>query len=384
VKLLFDCRDIFRAPRLALSLQRMWIQLVGLFIGYLGYLVFTYGAMIAAGFQFSSSWAKYGLLPCLFMVGEPFPWFSWIIFAVGVMLLLIVFLITNTAVARAAYMLIKGNNFYTWREAFAFSMRKAASIILTPISLGILIGLLILGALIIGLLGKIPVVGVLGIGAFTLLWLLAALFLVFIIVILFVSIVLVPSIIATTDEDAFEAVFQTFSITWNQPWRLVIYEVAVVILAIFSTGILAVAIKKAVWLMNALLSTFMGSDYINLANNAQAMVQGWLLSAQIFVQGIYQHFSHYVYFSHEFIAIPANELTTVTVIASYLCAFTLLFIAGWVVSYGLSIFTIGNTLIYIVLRHKKDGENLLERQDAEEEELEEDEQTEEQESVDSE
>ena len=38
----FNYRDILRAPRLALSLQKMWIQLVGLGVGYGIYLFLTY------------------------------------------------------------------------------------------------------------------------------------------------------------------------------------------------------------------------------------------------------------------------------------------------------------------------------------------------------
>ena len=39
LQLKFDWRDVLKAPRLALSLQRMWIQLVGLSVGYIVYLV---------------------------------------------------------------------------------------------------------------------------------------------------------------------------------------------------------------------------------------------------------------------------------------------------------------------------------------------------------
>ncbi len=371
ITLKFDVRDLFRAPRLALSLQRMWIQLAGMTVGYCGYLILTYLAFLSSGAGFGTTWAKYGLLPCLFAANELFPWYSWIIYAIAALVIVAAFLIANTAVARATYMQAKGNNFYSWREAYAFAFRKSASVLLTPVSLVILIGLMIVGSLVIGLLGKIPFVGELGVSLFTIFWFFAALLVCFFAVITVISFLLVPSIIATTDEDAFEAVFQSFSITWNQSWRLVIYEAVTIVFAGLAMGIFAFAVKASIVVMTKLFGAFMGADYLNLANNGQAMLQSWLLMGQNIVEGIYRPLTPKVYFARDFIMIPANELPATVVISSYLFALSLLFIAGWVVSYGLSTFTVGNMFLYLVLRKRKDGENLLERKDKEEEQEEE-------------
>jgi hypothetical protein len=363
----FDVRDVFRAPRLALSLQRMWIQLVGMSIGYIGYLIITYLSFLAGGVDFGSAWSKYGLLPCLFAAGETYPWYAWLTYALADVILLAAFLIANTAVARATYMQAKGNNFYSWREAYAFAFRKAGSVLMTPISLAVLIGLMVLGALVIGLLGKIPYVGELGISILTIFWFLAALLIFFVGIVTVISFLLVPSIIATTDEDAFEAVFQSFSITWGQAWRLFAYQIVSVALAVVSMGILAFGVKESITIMNKLLGAFMGGDYINLANNGQAMVQSWLLMGQNIVDTLYRSYAAKVYFARSFITIPASELPVTVVVSSYLFAISMLFIGGWVLSYGLSTFTVGNMLLYLILRKKKDGENLLERKDKEEE-----------------
>ncbi len=367
----FDVRDLFRAPRLALSLQRMWIQLVGMIVGFVGYLILTYLSYLSAGVGIGTTWARYGLLPCLFAANEAFPWYAWLIYAVADLVIVAAFLIANTAVARATYMQAKGNNFYSWREAYAFAFRKVTSVLLTPVSLAVLIGLMVLGSLVIGLLGRIPFVGELGVSLFTVFWFFAALLVVFFAVITVISFLLVPSIIATTDEDAFEAVFQSFSITWNQPWRLAIYEAVTIVLAVASMGIFAYAVKASVMVMNKLFGAFMGADYINLANNGQAMLQSWLLMGQNIVEGIYRTLTPRIYFARDFIMIPTSELPVTVVISSYLFALSMLFIAGWVVSYGLSTFTVGNMLLYLALRKKKDGENLLERKDKEEEQEEE-------------
>ena len=66
MKLHFDIRDIFRAPRLALSGKKIWIFIVGNIVGYVSYWILTYVAFALAGINFSQAWSDYGLYPCLF------------------------------------------------------------------------------------------------------------------------------------------------------------------------------------------------------------------------------------------------------------------------------------------------------------------------------
>jgi len=367
LKLSFNYRDLFNAPRLAFSIQRIWIQFIGMVIGFAGYLVLTYLSYFLNNYSFDVIWKKYALLPCLFATGEAFPWYSWVVYAVGVVFLVFAYLVTNTAVARAIYMTSKGNHFYSWKESFAFAFRKIWSVLLTPVSIIILIGLMILGSLIIGLLGKIPFVGEIGISLFTVFWFIGALIIFFFAIIVVVSILLVPGIIATTDEDAFEAVFQVFSVTWGQPWRLIFYQIISILLSIFSFVVFAFAVKKAIVIMNGLFINFMGPDFTNFSNNGQAIVQNWTFMLQSVIDSIFKGLSPFIYYSHNYTLIPAADLNISVIISSYLYAISLLVIGGWVLSYGLSTFTTGNTISYLVLRKFKDDENLLEREDAEEE-----------------
>ena len=367
LKLKFDWRDVLRAPRLALSLQRMWIQLIGMTTGFVLYLALSYLSLVLAGYELKTAWSQFGLLPCLFAIADTFPWYSWVIGGVGSILFFLIFLVTNTAVSRAIYMTSKGNSFYTWREAFSFAFRRFFSVVLTPLALVLLIGLIVLGALVVGLLGKIPFIGEIGVSLFTPLWLLASLLIFFLALVTGVAILLVPSVVATTDEDAFEAIFQSFSVAWSQPWRFIFYEAISIVLSFVALAVLAFFIKESVMIMNALLGAFMGGDYINLANNGQALLQGWVLLAQDLMENVYRGYSSVFFFSKQFIAIPAADLPISVVISSWLYALNLLFIGGWVISYGISTFTAGTTLSFLVLKFKKDEENLLERQDAEEE-----------------
>jgi len=373
LKLKFDCRDIFKAPRAAFSLQRLWIQLFGMSVGYVIYLVASYLGLVLAGYGLKAAWSQFGLLPCLFAAGDTFPWYSWLFAGIGSLLFFFAYLVTNTAVSRAIYMTSKGNSFYTWKESFAFSFRKIWSLFLTPISMLLFIGFMLIGAWVVGLLGKIPFVGELGVSLFTVLWLGSSLLILFFAIVAVVAVILLPSVLATTDEDAFEAIFQSFSVVWGQPLRFIFFEALTVVLSVVAMGVFAYFLKEALTLMNVLFATFMGGDYANLANNGQALLQSWTLLAQNIVAAIYQSCSSYIYFSRDFIMIPTSDLPVSVVIASYIFAINLLLVAGAVISYGISTFTAGNTLAFIVLKYHKDEENLLERTDAEEEENEEDE-----------
>ena len=53
--LYFDVRDIFRAPRLALSGKKIWIFMVGNLGGFILYWVFSYLSIANAGVSFSDA-----------------------------------------------------------------------------------------------------------------------------------------------------------------------------------------------------------------------------------------------------------------------------------------------------------------------------------------
>ena len=65
MKLYFDVRDIFRAPRLALSGKKVIIFMQANLAGYAVYLVLNYLGAGLHGMAFSDTWAAYGLYPCI-------------------------------------------------------------------------------------------------------------------------------------------------------------------------------------------------------------------------------------------------------------------------------------------------------------------------------
>ncbi len=366
VKLHFDYRDMFRSARLAFSIQRVWINFVGLVIGFLSYDIFTYVSFLAAGKGFIPMWERFGLFPCLFGMGGP--WYSWVLFWVGVVLLVAIILLTNTAVSRAVYMNLKGETFYTWKESFGFALKRWGSTLAAPTAIIGIILFFAIGAIIMGLLGRIPYVGELGTAVMTIFYMSSALFVFFLILVLIVGLFFVPSIIATTNEDAFESVFQSFSISTGQPWRIIGYGIVVFVVEVLGFVILAWAVKEAFLIFNFLFVVGMGAKFLDLMNNGMALVQSWVYPTINWIQYAFGDFSRYFYFARDFVP---KEVPVVMEISAWIFAISMLAVGGLVVSYASAIGNSGVTLMYLVMRKHQDDENLLERKEEEEEEEEE-------------
>ncbi|RMD87420.1 MAG: hypothetical protein D6813_13575 [Calditrichaeota bacterium] len=360
-KLHFDFRDLFRSARLAFSLQRLWIQFVGLVVSYAGYFILTLVSFIVSGYRVADVFNQYGLFPCLLIPGVNSNIAGKILFGLGCLFFICGLLVTSTAVARASFMVLKGNNFYTWREAFGFALKKSGSTLVTPLAIALLALSFILGAWFIGLLGRIPFVGELGVSLLTIVWLAAALFLVFLIIVTAISLIIAPAIIATTDEDAFEAVFQSFSTVWNQPWRFVVYEGLIGAVSIVGFFILAFFVKRAFLVMNSLIAFSMADKFQNLAWQAQYYLQSWTQEIAGWIQAVFGKFAPLIFFSRDFI--PLQDLTATVNISAYLYAINMLIAGGFVVSFLLATFNTGNMISYLILRKLKDDENLLERKE---------------------
>ncbi len=364
VKLRFDFRDIFRAARLALSLQRLWIQSVGLFFGYVGYLIFTYIAILTTGTQFNTVWMRYGLLPHI--ATYHLSWYGYVFFGLGILIFVLFWMITSSAVARAVYMNLKGFTFYTWKDSFKFSFSKMGSIIATPLSILAIVFITGLIGIVIGLIGKwIPFLGVLGISLFTFIWFAASVFLIFIILGLGVSFLLTPSILATTDDDAFEGIFQSFSTMYSQPWRLIMYETVLIAVSIVGFLFMSFFFKQAWKLMNMILIWGMGEKFVDLSYKASYLLQNWVYPAILWSKSILGEYASYFFFTRTFVPI---EVSAIMNISAWIVAMFLIFIGGYLLSYPIAIFNSGNSVIFIILKKIKDNENLLERKDREEEE----------------
>ena len=362
-KFYFDVRDVFRAPRLALSAKKILLQFMGLLVGYLGYLVFTYLAFLSSGSSFSETWEYRGLFPFGdFLFTE---WYSWLIFIFGCLIALICWLLASTMVAKVTYEQLKGDDFYSSKEAFRFLKKHFAPAFLSPLSMLAFIAFLIICGIIVGLLGKIPYLGELGIGIFYLIPLFAAaLCLAYVIFIFFVSLLLAPAVVATLKEDTFETIFQIFSTVWNQAWRYFVYTGLVGLMSKLGIFIFGYFSFRAVQFIHLSCGVFMKDKLTDITEQALS----YITIPERFLDYFSNIFAGLNFRFHLPEIGPGIYLNWSGEISAFLIAISLIFIIFMVLSYGLAIISTGQTVTYIILRNKKDDDDLLKRKTETEEE----------------
>ncbi|KPL18086.1 MAG: hypothetical protein AMJ92_09595 [candidate division Zixibacteria bacterium SM23_81] len=365
VKLYFDFRDIFRAARFGFSGKKIGLQFLGLLIGYIGYAILTYIALIASGIGFAANWASYRLFPTI--VASTLPWYGWVLYVAGLVFFVIMWLVYSTAAAKVTYQQLKGDDFYTAREALGFVGKNWKAVILSPLMVIAIVVFLLVCGIIIGLLGKIPYVGELGFALLSIPIFGVALFLVFLAVVFGVGIILGPAIVATAREDSFETMIQFFSSIWSQTWRFVVYDVLLGAITIAGVYVLGSFSYWALKLVYVVCGWTMGPKLHNMAMVAINWLPTKWAIWSLWSKGLW---------CGKLAAMTSYMPSPVTLqraesVAAFIMGIFLVLIFGFVISYGLSIWSAGQTLIYLILRKRKDDENLLEREDEEEEKIEE-------------
>lgn len=181
------------------------------------------------------------------------------------------------------------------------------------------------------------------------------LFLVLVTVCLVFGLFLIPSIVAVTGDDSFETVYQLFSTVWNQPWRLVIYELLlkfVKTLGFFVFTIVSVIGLFIAFLPSILLArqeTYYFADVI-----VRSMRVVGLGSYAGLIPG----------------ARPVEMIGGMPWtldVATFFLIVSLIMIAAMIVSYYLSMMSCGYTIIYVILRRKTTDEDMLAVEGKEEE-----------------
>lgn len=400
----FDFRDVFRAPRLALSLKKIWIHFAALVWGLLIYNILFYLAVFIASVQNGYSfdlWQElmfgsqaFGIFPCpfvgpyfMFFGGNFLPWFIW---AVGLTFLLIYWFLARGAVAKITVEQLKGNDFYTRRESWKFVHKNWKAMIFAPVALLIILALMFAGGMLLGVIASIPAVGQILATLFLFPFYAIALFYVFLLGVFVLSTFFSPVIVASTRNDVFETIFELYTTLSNQPWRLLTYQALLKVIS----GI-AVMLFMGVSIMG--LNALFMSYSVVIADKMAFLIHksvSFLPSITILYKGVISNLflgvfpSHFIPGSVGFpnpmgweqvfynpalccggAAITMPEMDITYKISIALMAITLNLVLAFIISYGLSIGSVGTTISYIILRKKKDDENLLERIDEDLEEV---------------
>jgi hypothetical protein len=361
-KFYFDFRDIFRAGRLGFRGKKMMMHFLGLMLGYVIYEALTYLSLIGNGIA-KDFWQSYGLRPVFFIAGKlpaTLPLVTIILMALGVLIWLIIYYLFSTAVAKVAIEELRGDDFYSMRDALKFALKHWKSVYIAMLALiGIFIFCLFWPTL-VGLLDLIPYVdqAAMHFGSWVTTFLtipvyFIGLFMVLLAVAFLFGIVLVPSIVAVTGEDTFETIYQLFSTIWNQPWRLVVYELLLKFVKVLGFAIFA-------------------------ALSVAGMYMAFLPSAILAKQESY-YFADVIARSLRIIGVDSDLVARLVPnaqlgvsmpwtldLATFFFFASLIMIGAIVLSYFLSMMSCGYTILYVILRKKTTDENMLEVEKEEE------------------
>ncbi len=361
----FNYKDLFKAPRMAIGPQRIFLATFGIIIAHLVYLIFTYFSIMLGGFSIGAIWSRFGLFPCTY--GWSLPFYSYLLYWIGLLLTGYFLLLMNTAVSRAAYMHLRENLFYTYRQALTFTKNKALSVAGTYITFVVLILPFIIGAIIMALIGRIPWFGELLNAFATLPYIFAGMVLVFFTLSFFVSFFFGPVIISTSEEDGFGAAVQSLHLTWGQPWRLILYGIIIIALEIFGILFFAFTLKIGLIIYSVLFMPLMHS-LAPMLNNALRLVQLSLGSIHEWIVSLLGPTGSKLFYLKENYAALQLHLHLSTVVSSYVVYFFLLLAGYMTIGYGEAIANTAMVISYVIFDRKLTDTNLLTRKDSEIEE----------------
>jgi len=358
MKLYFDIRDIFLSPRLALSGKKIWIFLRANSCGYLVYLIANYLGFILMGQSIKYIWASQGLYPCLYLFETT--WYTLLLFWVSILFWIKKLFFAATAVSRVTYKQLKGDEFYSAKESRDYVKKHCYAIIFSPISILVIILFFIVLATVFAFFSKIPYLGDFLFALPYLIYLFGSLFTIYTIIVLFVSIIYAPAIVGSLEEDTIGTVFNSYSITWGQPWRIIFYNIILIPLIYIAHTIFGYAIYAGFKFMNSIFGFFMGSKINTIVGTAANIV--WPKSIGVSIHG-----SDYLNFHRFFIPTGSDTLSGVEFISSFIVGFFLLLITISWISYSFSIFTVAQTLMLCIFKKRSDNINILDKKDEEEE-----------------
>jgi len=352
----YDVGDVFLAAGLGLRLRKWAVVFPGVLAGAAWWSIFGYLALLAHGFSLQLAWKTYG----------PMPWptmsthggaVSTLFWTVGFLGLFSGWLISGAAVSRITYRQLKGDEFYSWREAWSFALGKWRAILAPPMLLfigaGIVLLLLFLFSLLVGLWH--PLAGFLFPGM-----LLLAVGLLYLELVWSLGLMTVPSIVAASRSEPLETLFELFSLHASQGRRSWLYtflgglisSVYTLALAIFLT----IATLLTTWVMDFGHSGIAGTmlkQGSSVAPRIAKAINGapGFVDACLFGLGLTRRSPY---------GMPHPEAVSGASFGAVLFGVWLTMLVLLLAVQFVTTFSTCQTTSYVVLRQLKDEQNLLE------------------------
>lgn len=367
MKLHYNYKDIFKSLRLAFSLKKLAIMTVALFIAFIFYNIFSYLAFLSAGHSFEEIWLTFKFFP--FLSGN-LPYYSYILWIIGIIGFIIIFFVAQNAITKITFEQLKGDEFFEIKESLKFAFKNFKSYFFSPLFLIAFIILIIIAGIILALIGKIPYFGDIFVGIMSIPAFCASIFILYLLIILLFSLILSPIIVGCTTSDTFDTLFEVFSCVNEQPARLIWYSIILKVLSFLGFIIFGYATFISIKIGKAVLSILIS----NKINEAFSLAHYFIKLSPPENTGFYYQFWNILieklglsYLLEPNISfIPSNWGIAVL---SIFFALTFYLLYLFVLSYGVNIWTTGQTLVYLNLVKKKDDRDLLEEKEEEKEEV---------------
>ena len=379
----FNYKDIFIAPRLALSPKKIWIFTLGNLTGYIFYWVLSFIALILSGINISEALYDFGLYP--FLSGSGYSYTSWIIYYSGILFWFFSLLMSSSAVSSLTIKQLSGDNFYSVGEAIDDTMKKWKTILFSPLTLlSIILSLILIGSA-FGLLGKIPFIGSVLTSLLFPIYFLGAIFLIFSILVFFSSFLILPALIGAYDEDTIGSVFHSYQILFNQPWRLIIYNFLLIPIIIFSMKIFSWFYESSFNLINIVFEGIIGKSYLNIISYASSLLNIEFAinnNNNIFrilnsnIENLSLELLDFLFLFFDqlldifLVILPpliyesnGGYISFIETIGGMILCVSLIFLYLSFFSFGFSILSVGQTIIFIIFKKLMEDKNLLKPND---------------------
>ena len=369
LKLNYNYTDIFRAPRLALSGKKILFLIKSNLLGYIAYFIFSLISLLSTGMSTKEIISKYGLYPCLF--GHQAEWFSWFFYFFGISIWFFALMLSLTGVCRIFLKQLKGNDFFSGKDASKFVFKHRHAVVLTPITILLIIIFFLLLASLFALVGKIPVIGEITLAILYIFYFLGSIFTILSAFVLFISLLFTPSIVGLYEEDTMGSVFQTYSITFSQTWRIIFYNIILAILIVIGIEIFSWICLNSIGLISNIFGheLFMGDQFFIINNHSLSIVFPNIVLdtlayyKTLILEKINLSSGIPILFSTTTNFMDLGDLSLMETISSTLLSIIYFIIGLSIFSYGLAILSIGQSLMFITFKKLSDDDDLIFRDD---------------------
>ncbi len=351
MEILDNIKDIFRAPRLALSITKILTFAQANTVGFIAYLIANYLALLSSGFSLIEIWTSHGIFPCANIY--KLSWYSSLLFWAGSVYWFLAIYGSMAKVSKITLQELEGDYFYSLNNAHNFIKNNWQPVIFAPLSILAILVFYVLTTSFFGFLTKTPFIGSLFLAIPFIIYIFGAVFAIFTFFVFSISIIYTPAIVGTLKEDTMGSVFNIFLLAWRYPLQLIFYKLMLLPFIYLSQVILVVILGLGFKVIDLIFSNplLMGERFSAVVGNATKTA----IPKDVF-EIIFGSFmaSYYDFF----ITTSNNTLNNVEAVASFLIGFFILLLVLICFSYALSVFSTGSVFILNILNIKS-GINMI-------------------------